>query len=228
MHHHRQGQCFHYQGISEQKKYSHLLTLGANLHRWLGRPLLRDPAKERDFNEYKLGMQTWKNQAHPGQACSLHYLSESETESVSHSLVSHSLQTHGLYTAKLFCPWNSPGKKTGVGRHSLLFTIWATREILEIAPIHVLWICNTLWPSQPLPPIFLLPSIFPNIRVFSNVLTLLTRWPKYWSFSFILSPSNEYSGLISFRIDWFDLLALQVTLKNLSPHHNSKSSFFST
>ena len=128
----------------------------------------------------------------PDSSSVLHYLSESETESVSHSLVSHSLRTHGLYTAKLFCPWNSPGKKTGVGRHSLLFTIWATREILEIAPIHVLWICNTIWPSQPLPLIFPLPSIFPNIRVFSNVLTLLTRWPKYWSFSFILSPSNEY------------------------------------
>ena len=63
-------------------------------------------------------------------------------------------------------------------------------------------------------PLLLLPSIFPNIRVFSNESTLRIRWPKYWSFSFSVSPSNEYSGLISFGIDWFDLLAVQGTLKN--------------
>ena len=64
-------------------------------------------------------------------------------------------------------------------------------------------------------PLLLLPSIFPNIRVFSNESVLHIRWPKYWSFSFSISPSNEYSGLISFRMDWFDLLAFQGTLKNL-------------
>ena len=69
-----------------------------------------------------------------------------------------------------------------------------------------------------------LPSIFPSIRVFSNELALCIRWPKYWSFSFSISPSNEYSGLISFRIDWFDLLAVQGTVKSLLQHHSSKVS----
>ena len=73
-------------------------------------------------------------------------------------------------------------------------------------------------------PIFLLPSIFPNIRVFSNESDLLIRWSKYWSFSFNISPSNEYSGLISFRIDWLDLLAIQGTLKSLLQHHSSEAS----
>ena len=69
----------------------------------------------------------------------------------------------------------------------------------------------------------LLPSIFPSIRVFSNKSTLCIRWPKYWSFSYIINPSNEYSGLISFRIDWLDLLAVQGTLKSLLQHHRSEA-----
>ena len=73
-------------------------------------------------------------------------------------------------------------------------------------------------------PLLLLPSIFPRITVFSNESVLLIRWPKYWSFSFSISPSNEYSGLISFRIDWLDLLAVQGTLKSLLQHHSSKAS----
>ena len=73
-------------------------------------------------------------------------------------------------------------------------------------------------------PLLLRPSIFPSIRVFSNELVLRIRWPKYWSFSFNISPSNEYSGLISFRMDWLDLLAVQVTLKSLLQHHSSKAS----
>ena len=73
-------------------------------------------------------------------------------------------------------------------------------------------------------PLFLLPSIFPRIRVFSNESVLHIRWPKYWSFSSSSSPSNEYSGLISFRIDWFDLFAVQGTLKSLLQHHSSKAS----
>ena len=73
-------------------------------------------------------------------------------------------------------------------------------------------------------PLFLLPSIFPSIRGFSNESVLHIRWPKYWSFSFSISPCNEYSGLISFRIDWFDLLAVQSTLKSLLQHHSSKAS----
>ena len=73
-------------------------------------------------------------------------------------------------------------------------------------------------------PLLLLPSIFPSIRVFSNESILCIQWPKYWSFSFSISPSNEYSGLISFRIDWLDLLAVQGTLKSLLQYHSSKAS----
>ena len=73
-------------------------------------------------------------------------------------------------------------------------------------------------------PLLLLPSLFPSIRVFSNELTLCIRWPKYWNFSFNISHSNEYSGLISFRIDWFDLFVVQGTLKSLLQHHSSKAS----
>ena len=73
-------------------------------------------------------------------------------------------------------------------------------------------------------PLLLLPSIFPSIRVFSNKSALRIRWPKYWSFSISISPSNEYSGLVSFRMDWFDLLAVQWTLKSLLQHHSSKAS----
>ena len=73
-------------------------------------------------------------------------------------------------------------------------------------------------------PLLLLPSIFPSIRVFSNELALHIRWPEYWSFSFSISPSNEYSGLISFRMDWLYLLAVQGTLKSLLQHHSLKAS----
>ena len=73
-------------------------------------------------------------------------------------------------------------------------------------------------------PLLLLPSIFPSIRVFSNELALWIRWPKYWSFSFNISPSNEHPGMISFRMDWLDLLAVQGTLKSLLQHHSSKVS----
>ena len=73
-------------------------------------------------------------------------------------------------------------------------------------------------------PLLLLPSIFPSIRVFSNESAVCIKWPKYWSFSFNISPSNEYSGLISFRLDWLDLLAVQGTLKSLLQHYSSKAS----
>ena len=73
-------------------------------------------------------------------------------------------------------------------------------------------------------PLLLLPSIFPNLRVFSNESVLPIRWPDYWSFSFNISPSNEHPGLISFRMDWLDILAVQGTLKNLLQHHSSKAS----
>ena len=82
--------------------------------------------------------------------------------------------------------------------------------LLEFTQIHVYWVGDAIQPSHPLR---LLPSICPSIRVFSNELVLLIRWPKYWSFSFSISPSNEYSGPIFFRMGWLDLLAVQETLK---------------
>ena len=96
--------------------------------------------------------------------------------------------------------------------------------LLEFAQTHVHLVSDAIQPSHPLPPLLLLPSVFPSIRVFSNESALCIRWPKYWSFSFSISPSNEYSGLISFRIDWFDLLSVQGTLKSLLQHRSSKAS----
>ena len=94
----------------------------------------------------------------------------------------------------------------------------------ELAQTHVRWVGDVIQPSHPSLTPLLLPSIFPSIRVFSNESVLHIRWSKYWSFSFSISPSNEYSGLISFRIDWFDCLAVQGTLKSLLQHHSSKTS----
>ena len=97
-------------------------------------------------------------------------------------------------------------------------------KLLELAQTHVHWVGDATQPSHPLlslsPPTFNLPSI----RVFSKKLVLRIRWPKYWSFSFSISPSNEYSGLIFLRIDWFDLLAVQGILKSLLQHHSSTAS----
>ena len=96
--------------------------------------------------------------------------------------------------------------------------------LLEFAQTYVHWV---MMPSNYLfvcCPLLLLPSVFPSIRVFSNESALCIRWPKYWRFSFSISPSSEYSGLISLRIDWFDLLAVQGTLKSLLQHHSSKAS----
>ena len=93
---------------------------------------------------------------------------------------------------------------------------WSFLKLIELViPSNRLILCRRL---------LLLPSIFLSIRVFSNESVLHIRWPKYWSFSFRISPSNEYSVLISFRIDWFDLLAVQRTLKSLFQHHSSKAS----
>ena len=98
--------------------------------------------------------------------------------------------------------------------------------ILELTQTHVHWVGDAIQPSHPLSsPFQSFPtSIFPSIRVFSNELVLCIRWPKYWSFSFNISHSNEYSGLISFKMDWLDLLTVQRTLKNLLQHHSSKAS----
>ena len=94
-------------------------------------------------------------------------------------------------------------------------------EVTQLMSIESVMASNHLILCQPL---LLLPSIFLSIRVFSNESILRIGWPKYWSFSFSISPSNEYSGLISFRMDWLDLLAVQGTLKSLLPHHSSKAS----
>ena len=94
-------------------------------------------------------------------------------------------------------------------------------SLLRVISIELVMPSNHLILCRPL---LLLPLIFASIRVFSNELFLHVRWPKYWSFSFSISPSSEYSGLISFRIDWFDFLAVQGTLKSLLQHHNLNAS----
>ena len=97
---------------------------------------------------------------------------------------------------------------------------WSLLKVMSIEsvmPSNHLILCH---------PLLLLPSVFPSIRVFSNEAVLPIRWPKYWSFNFNISPSHEYLGLISFRIDWFDLLAAQETIKSLLQHHSSKHQFF--
>ena len=109
--------------------------------------------------------------------------------------------------------------RTAAHQDSLSFTIsWSLLKLMffkSVMPSNHLILCC---------PLLLLPSIFPSIRVFSSESVLHIRWPEYWSFSLSISPSNEYSGLISFRIDWFDLLAVQGTLKSLLQHHSSKAS----
>ena len=123
---------------------------------------------------------------------------------------------HLLNCVRLFAtPW------TVAPQASLSFTIF--QSLLKFMSIESVMPSNHLTLCHPLPP---LSSIFPTIRVFSNELVLPIRWPKYWSFSFSISPSNEYSGLISFRMDWFYLLAVQGTLKSFLQHHNSKASIF--
>ena len=118
------------------------------------------------------------------------------------SVMSDSLQSHGLQHTRLPCPYIS-------------WSLLKLMSIESVMPSNHLILCH---------PLLLLPSVFPSIKVFSNESVLCIRWPKYWSFSFSISPSNEYSGLISFRIDWFDLLAVQGTLKSLPQHHSSKVS----
>ena len=115
--------------------------------------------------------------------------------------------------------WLSVFPQTAARQASLSFTnSWSLFKLMSIQLVmpsnHLILCC----------PLLLLPSIFPSIRVFSNESVLHITWPKYWSFSFSISPSNEYSGLISFRMDWLDLLAVQGTLKSLLPHYSSKAS----
>ena len=116
------------------------------------------------------------------------------------SVVSDSLRPHGMQQTSLRCPSPTSG---------------AYSSIELVMPSNHLILYHSL---------LLLPSIFPSIRVFSDESLLHIRWPKYWSFSFSISTSNEYSGLISFRMGWLDLLAVQGTLKSLLQHHSSKAS----
>ena len=125
----------------------------------------------------------------------------------SHSVVSDSLRTHEPQYARPPCPSPTPR----VYPNPCPLSQWCHPSILIL--------CH---------PLHLLPSIFPSIRVFSNESTLRMRWPKYWHFSFNISPSNEHPGLISFRMNWLDLLLVQGTLKSLLQHHSSKHQFFST
>ena len=107
------------------------------------------------------------------------------------------------------------GSTPGFPIHHLSWSLLKLMSVKSVMISNHLILCH---------PLHLLPSIFPNIRDFSNESLLCIRWPSYWSFSFSISPSNEYSGLISFRINWFDLLAVQGTLKSLLQYHSSKSS----
>ena len=131
------------------------------------------------------------------------YISVSIIVQFSHSVMSDSLQPHEPHHSRPPCPSPTPG----VHPNPCPSSQWCHPTILIL--------CR---------PLLLLPSIFPSIRVFSNESALLIRWPKYWSFSFNISPSNEHPGLISFRMDWLDVLAVPGTLKSLLQHHSSKAS----
>ena len=122
----------------------------------------------------------------------------------SRSVVSNSLRPHEPQHARLPCPSPTPG----VHPNPCPLSRWCHPTVSSCCPL------------------LLLPSIFPSIRVFSNESALHIRWPKYWSFRFSISPSSEHPGLISFRMDWLDLLAIQGTLKSLLQHHSSKASIF--
>ena len=105
--------------------------------------------------------------------------------------------------------------------YSTSLSITNSKSLFKLMAIELVMLSNHLILCHPL---LLLPSVFPNMRVFSNESAFRIRWPKYWSFSFNISPSDEYSGLISFRMDWLDLLAVHGTLKHLLQHHSSKTS----
>ena len=130
------------------------------------------------------------------------------------SLEQPAISVQSLSHVQLFAtPWTAA--------HQASLSITNSQSLLKLMSIESMMPSNHLIFCHPL---LLLPSIFPRIRVFSNQLVLLIRWPKYWSFSMSINPSNEYLGFISFRMDWLDLLAVQGTLKGLLQHHSSKAS----
>ena len=132
-------------------------------------------------------------------------------KSTSDSLISYRVSSL-QFSHSVVSPW--------AAAHQASLTITSSRSLLKLMSI------ESVKPSYHLilcRPLLLLPSVFPSTRVFSSESVLRIRWPNYWSFSFSISPSNEYSGLISFRMDWLDLLAVQGTLKSLLQHHSSKA-----
>ena len=144
----------------------------------------------------------------------LYYKSKKYLWTATVSKILHSVQFSSLSLVQLFAtPWTA-GRKASLS----IINSWHMLRLMSIEPVmpfNHLILCH---------PLLLPPSIFPSIRVFSNEPVLHNRWPKYWSFSFSISPSNEHPGLISFRMDWLDLLAVQGTLKSLLQHHSSKAS----
>ena len=181
----------------QNRPYDHHLLVLSSQHLFFT-PVTEFPFPEPLYPRHYSGVST---SPRPGQ--SEHSLSRViSSVQFSCSVMSDSLRPHGLKHTRLPCP--SPTPKLA-----------QTHVIESVMPSNHLILCG---------PLLLLPSLFPSIRVFSNESILCIRWPKYWSFSFSISPSNEYSGLISFRIDWLDLLAVQGTLKSLLQYHSSKAS----
>ena len=131
------------------------------------------------------------------------------------------LYSLGISSVQSISPvWLFATPLTAAWQASLSISKSHSRSLLKLMSIELVMPSNHLILCHPL----LSPSIFPSIRVFSNESVVLIRWPRYWSFSFNISPSSEYSGLISFRMDWLDLLEVQGTLKSLFQHHSSKAS----
>ena len=167
-----------------------------------------------DSTEGKLALEKLKNPAWvtlrlqvlrlSGQSsCKMKCFWVSSVSQFSRSIMSDPLQSHGLQYARPPCPSPTPGVYSNL------------MSIDSVMPSTHLVLCH---------PLLLLPSVFPSIRVFSNESVLRIRWPKDWSFRFNISPSSEYSGLVSFRINWLNLLTVQRTLKSLLHHHSSKAS----
>ena len=179
---------------------SHSLSLSLHIYKM---SLILVPTSNivKDLNEI---MHATHNQEKKNWAIITHQAHQFSSVQFICSILSESLRPHGLQHARSPCPLSTPR----VYSNSCSLSRWCHPTISS---------CH---------PILLQPSIFPSIRVFSNGSVLCIRWPKYWSFRFSISLSNKYSGLISFWMDWLDILAVQGTLKNFLQHHSSKHQFF--